>query len=346
MMQSSSSPRYNDENDRATNGHSHDNLRYSNSNGSELPLDNDAAMTSRAQSLDEADRAYHSNRMDSVMREPFDGDYRPPVQSSSYLGSFCRKCCTLKNLCYVIQIVNCGLVAFLIFLAYNEYPKIEALQKQVEADKAEIADLREEVTQKQEGQIQSLHKAVEQEQQFNFLTLAGTFTLLTCLISMFHMSMHLQKMNQPKIQRKIIAILWMSPIYSVTSFLTLIVPSLEGWMALIKDFYESYCIYTFLSFLIAVIGEGSRDKAVEVLAKHAGHLDNPNCCLGCFYDPPPDTSDHAKAYVSTYCCCCIECIVFVCPRGSQFRPQRRCFLFIIMNAFEFAKTFVVVLLVL
>jgi len=194
-----------------------------------------------------------------------------------------------------------------------EYPKIEALQAQVDEDQAQIAELTEEVREKQEGQIQSLHKAVEQEQKFNFLSLAGFFTLLTCLISMFHMTTHVQKFNQPQIQRKIISILWMSPIYSVTSFLSLIFPSVEGWMAVIKDFYESYCIYVFLSFLIAVLGEGSRDKAVEVLAKHAGHLDRPTRCLGCLYEPHPDTSDRAKANaVMTQCQ--IYCLQFTLVR--------------------------------
>ena len=172
---------------------------------------------------------------------------------------------------------------------------LDDLQKQIDEDHAEIAALKEEVQNKQEGQLNDIEESLKQEQRNNFLSLAGIFTLLTCLISMFHMTTHVHKLNQPKIQRKIIAILWMSPIYSVTSFLTLIFPPIEGWMAIIKDFYESYCIYVFLSFLIAVLGEGSRDKAVEVLAKHADHLDQPTRCLGCFYEPPPDTSDHAKA---------------------------------------------------
>ena len=244
-------------------------------------------------------RDYRSTGDDSIMRKSFDDDYHPSSTSSSF-GSFCRRCCTFQHFCYVVQFVNCALVGCLIYLALIEYPKIEALQAQVEEDQAQIAALTEEVREKQEGQIQSLHKAVEEEKKFNFLSLAGFFTLLTCLISMFHMTTHIHKFNQPQIQRKIIAILWMSPIYSVTSFLSLIFPSVEGWMAIIKDFYESYCIFVFLSFLIAVLGEGSRKNAVKVLAKHAGHLDRPTRCLGCLYEPHPDTSDLAKAYVESF----------------------------------------------
>jgi hypothetical protein len=82
--------------------------------------------------------------------------------------------------------------------------------------------------------------------------------------------------------------------YSVTSFFTLAFPGIGGWMAIIKDFYEAYCIYTFLSFLIAVLGHGSREEAVNVLSRHASPLEQPTRCLSCFYEPPPDTSDHAE----------------------------------------------------
>ena len=254
-------------------------------------------------------RNKHSNLdNDGVRRRSNRNEEYESNQSGSYIGSFCRKCCTFQHFCYLVQLINCCLLCGLIYLILREYPKLQALdemddlQKQLQKDEAEIAALKDEVQNKQEGQLNTIEESLKQEQRNNFLTLAGIFTLLTCLISMFHMTTHVHKLSQPKIQRKIIAILWMSPIYSVTSFLTLIFPPIEGWMAIVKDFYESYCIYVFLSFLIAVLGEGSRDKAVEVLAKHADHLDQPTKCLGCFYEPHPDTNNHAKANaVMTQC---------------------------------------------
>lgn len=240
----------------------------------------------------------HSNgdsdvRSTALMKQS--SSMEPFTDGGSYRSSYVRSCLTMQNFCFVVQFINCILISALILLAVQEYPKIEELEKQVESDKTEISNLEDEVREKQEGQIQALHQEVKEEQQFNFLTLGGILSLLTCLISMFHISTHLQKMNQPNIQRKIIAILWMSPIYSVTSFFTLWFPSIGGWMAIIKDFYEAYCIYTFLSFLIVVLGEGSRAQAVEALAKHASHLETPTRCLNRFYSPPPDVSDHAKA---------------------------------------------------
>ena len=60
------------------------------------------------------------------------------------------------------------------------------------------------------------------ENSFMVYQLAGTFTLLGCLISMWHMTSHLRSFQQPFMQRKILAILWMCPIYSVTSVFELV----------------------------------------------------------------------------------------------------------------------------
>ena len=81
------------------------------------------------------------------------------------------------------------------------------------------------------------------ENSFMVYQIAGTLTLLSCLISMWHMTAHLRKMQEPFVQRKILAILWMSPIYAVTSWFSLVFHSAEGYLAIIKDGYEAYVIY-------------------------------------------------------------------------------------------------------
>ncbi|KAL7519634.1 hypothetical protein ACHAWX_004393 [Stephanocyclus meneghinianus] len=118
------------------------------------------------------------------------------------------------------------------------------------------------------------------ENSFMVYQLAGTFTLLGCLISMWHMTSHLRSFHQPFVQRKILAILWMCPIYSITSWMSLVLPAIEGYLAIIKDLYEAYVIYQFLSFLIAVLGKGNRDAVVDLLATHASHLSPPVRCFG------------------------------------------------------------------
>ena len=46
-----------------------------------------------------------------------------------------------------------------------------------------------------------VQKQVEVQRDFTIINIAGTFTLLSCLVTMFHMTAHLQKMNQPFVQR-------------------------------------------------------------------------------------------------------------------------------------------------
>ena len=102
----------------------------------------------------------------------------------------------------------------------------------------------------------------------------------------------------------------MSPIYAVTSFLSLLWPAAQGYLAIIKDLYEAYVIYQFLAFLIAVLGQGDRDAAVRVLAVHSDHLDKPAKCLSCFYHPPPNEGPIAKAN-AVLMECMILCMQFV-----------------------------------
>ena len=143
---------------------------------------------------------------------------------------------------------------------------------------------------------------MENNHSLTLYQMAGTFTLITCVLTTFHMSTHLRNYNEPIVQRRIVTILWMSPIYGVTAFLSLLFPSADGYLAVIRDFYEAYTVYTFLALLIAILGRGDRDAVVRVLAQHADHLKKPTACLNSCYHPPPDTSDEAMANAVLYEC--------------------------------------------
>mmetsp|Transcript_26492 Transcript_26492/g.40825 ORF Transcript_26492/g.40825 Transcript_26492/m.40825 type:complete len:682 (+) Transcript_26492:40-2085(+) len=107
---------------------------------------------------------------------------------------------------------------------------------------------------------------------------AGMFTILVILVSGYHLSQHIRHMHSPVVQRKIMAVLWMTPIYSVSSWVSLVSTSAEPYLAVIREFYESYTVYTFLSFLISVLGRGDRWKVVELLAGRADRLPEPDRC--------------------------------------------------------------------
>jgi len=126
-----------------------------------------------------------------------------------------------------------------------------------------------------EHQVKEVNDNVSSQNSLMAYQFAGTFAILGSLISFWHMTSHVRKLNEPIVQRKIIAIMWMIPIYSVTSWLGLVFTQTYGFLSLIKDIYEAYVIYTFLSLLIAILGRGNRDSVIELLIKHSDHLKPP-----------------------------------------------------------------------
>ena len=92
---------------------------------------------------------------------------------------------------------------------------------------------------KMEGAVNEVHENVSSQNSLMAYQFAGTFAILGSLISLWHMASHVQNMNAPEVQRKIIAIMWMIPIYSVTSFLGLVFVQAEVFLSLFKDIYEA-----------------------------------------------------------------------------------------------------------
>lgn len=120
---------------------------------------------------------------------------------------------------------------------------LDKLSQTVSEAEAEIEKEVDKVKADVEQYVVDTQAQFSMENSFMVYQLAGTFTVLSCLISMWHMTAHLRKMNQPDVQRKILAILWMCPIYAVTSWFSLVFHSAEGYLAIIKDSYEAYVIY-------------------------------------------------------------------------------------------------------
>lgn len=189
------------------------------------------------------------------------------------------------------RFLNVSAIGVLSVVSVLLFIQLQAVSLQVASEQKQIEELRESIQQSNSD----IQIEVEKQKDLTIVNIAGTFTLLCSVITLFHMSSHLKKMNQPFVQRKIMAILWMSPIYGVTSFLSLLLPSASGYFGIVKDFYESYVIYQFLSFLIAVLGRGERQIVVDKLASHAGHLKKPYKWLRCLFHPSPEESDEAKA---------------------------------------------------
>lgn len=178
-----------------------------------------------------------------------------------------------------------------------------------------------------EQYVRNTQDQFSMENSFMVYQLAGTFTLLSCLISMWHMTAHLRKFLQPHVQRKILAILWMPPIYAITSWFSLVFHPAEGYLAILKDTYEAYIIYQFLSFCIAVLGKGDRNAVVNLLARRADHLTPPfRLCFCCRPDPYDNPRELADAIL-------LQCQVFAL-QFVFFRPLTTMAM-VLLNKFKY-----------
>lgn len=65
---------------------------------------------------------------------------------------------------------------------------------------------------------------------------------------------HLTQYNCPRTQVYVVRILWMVPIYSITSWLAMRWIEYAVLFETVRDAYESYVLYSFLQFLIEVLG--------------------------------------------------------------------------------------------
>ncbi|PWA23990.1 hypothetical protein CCH79_00018635 [Gambusia affinis] len=91
--------------------------------------------------------------------------------------------------------------------------------------------------------------------------IAGVFVFLTIPISLWGILQHMVHYTQPELQKPIIRILWMVPIYSLDSTFLSPLPRCAQWLALrypslaiyvdtCRECYEAFVIYNFLVFLL------------------------------------------------------------------------------------------------
>jgi Organic solute transporter Ostalpha len=74
---------------------------------------------------------------------------------------------------------------------------------------------------------------------------------------------HLSNYNQPNVQVYVVRILWMVPLYSFESWLAMRFHKQAIYIETLRDFYESYVLYSFLQFLIEVLG--GEENLIEML---------------------------------------------------------------------------------
>ncbi|ESO88509.1 hypothetical protein LOTGIDRAFT_64445, partial [Lottia gigantea] len=79
---------------------------------------------------------------------------------------------------------------------------------------------------------------------------AGVFTLLSLPISLWGILQHLVYFTKPVLQKNIIRVLWMVPVYALNAWLALLFPVAAIYLDTIRECYEAYVIYNFMSYLL------------------------------------------------------------------------------------------------
>ncbi|EPZ35735.1 Organic solute transporter Ost-alpha domain-containing protein [Rozella allomycis CSF55] len=95
--------------------------------------------------------------------------------------------------------------------------------------------------------------------------IAGFFALSATFVTFLSTLLHLKNYKRPDLQRSIIRIFMMIPIYSLTSWLSLAFVSLSKYLEVIRDVYEAFVIYVFFSLLVNLL-DGER-ALITSLAK-------------------------------------------------------------------------------
>mmetsp|Transcript_25730 Transcript_25730/g.36306 ORF Transcript_25730/g.36306 Transcript_25730/m.36306 type:complete len:170 (-) Transcript_25730:1044-1553(-) len=136
------------------------------------------------------------------------------------------------------RVLNCGAITALAVVNALLFLQLQAVTYKVADEQNQLDELKDKLK-TQQNQTIIVQEKVEEEHDLTVIHMGGTFVLITCLITMFHMTTHLNKWNEPIVQTKIIAILWMSPIYGVASFSSLVYPVAHEYMMIIKGMNPS-----------------------------------------------------------------------------------------------------------
>uniref|UniRef100_A0A2K5SG27 Transmembrane protein 184C n=2 Tax=Cebidae TaxID=9498 RepID=A0A2K5SG27_CEBIM len=108
--------------------------------------------------------------------------------------------------------------------------------------------------------------------------IAGIFLLLTIPISLWEILQHLVHYTQPELQKPIMRILWMVPIYSLDSWIALKYPSIAIYVDTCRECYEAYVIYNFMGFLTNYLTNRYPNLVLILEAKDQQKHFPPLCC--------------------------------------------------------------------
>ncbi|KAL0738660.1 hypothetical protein Bca4012_014870 [Brassica carinata] len=109
-----------------------------------------------------------------------------------------------------------------------------------------------------------------------FLCTVGAIAL-----AIFHIYRHLLNYTEPTYQRYIVRIIFMVPVYAFMSFLSLVLPRSSIYFDSIREVYEAWVIYNFLSLCLAWVG----GPGAVVLSLSGRSLKPSLCLMTCCFPP-------------------------------------------------------------
>ena len=94
---------------------------------------------------------------------------------------------------------------------------------------------------------------VEERNFSGVLATAGAAVVAAVLISASEIFQHMANYSRPALQKQIVRVLLMVPIYSAASFLSLALPVAGPYLDVVRELYEALTIYAFTWFVLAYL---------------------------------------------------------------------------------------------
>lgn len=116
-----------------------------------------------------------------------------------------------------------------------------------------------------------------------YILVALPCTIGAIALALLHIYRHLLNYTEPTYQRYIVRIIFMVPVYALTSFLSLVFNESSIYFNSIREIYEAWVIYNFLSLCLAWVGGPG-----AVVLSLSGRILKPSMCLmTCCFPPIP-----------------------------------------------------------
>jgi hypothetical protein len=119
---------------------------------------------------------------------------------------------------------------------------------------------------------------------------AGVMVLGTVILSIRLVYLHFTHWYMPNVQKYVVRILWMVPLYAVQSWLSLRFRDARIYIDTVRDLYEAYVISSFLYYLIELLGgQDALVRTLRIMAQNdpeaAEHLGDHGFLLNLVLEP-------------------------------------------------------------